>query len=106
MLTKGTHCAILIMMKFVWKEDKNKLLKEHRKISFEQIVLAIENKQVVDVLEHPNQKKYRGQKFFMIEMDNYVYVVPAYISDSGDECYLKTVYPSRKYTDKYLRGRR
>ena len=93
-------------MKFLWKEEKNELLKKHRKISFEQIVLAIENKKVVDVFEHPNQEKYKGQKYILVEYNNYVHVVPVKISDSGEECHLITVYPSRKYTDKYLRGKK
>ena len=92
-------------MRFSWKEDKNELLKQHRNISFEQIVLSIENKQVVDVIEHPNQKKYKGQVFILVEYNNYIYVVPAFISDSRDECNLNTIYPSRKYTDKFLRGK-
>ena len=90
-------------MRFLWKEDKNDLLKQQRNISFEQIVLSIENKQIVDVMEHPNQKKYKGQIVILVERDNYVYVVPASISDSGEECHLKTIFPSRKYTDKFLR---
>jgi len=68
-------------------------------------VLSMENRQIVDVIEHPNQKKYRGQIFIMIEKNKYIYVVPASISDSGDECHLKTIYPSRKYTDKYIRSK-
>ena len=93
-------------MRFLWKEDKNDLLKQYREISFEQIVLAIENKQIVDVIEHPNQEKYKGQVFILVENNNYIYVVPAIVSDSGEECHLKTIYPSRKYTDKYLRGKK
>jgi len=89
-------------MRFVWEEEKNKLLKQERNISFEQIVLAIENRQIIDILENPNQKKYKGQKFIMVESNNYVYVVPAIFSVSGEECHLKTIYPSRKYTEKYL----
>jgi uncharacterized DUF497 family protein len=89
-------------MKFVWQEEKNKLLKRERNISFEQIILAIENKQIVDVMEHPNQKSYKGQLYIMVESNNYVYVVPANISESGEECNLITIYPSRKYTNKYL----
>jgi len=92
-------------MRFSWKEDKNDLLKQHRKISFEQIILSIENKQIIDVIEHPNQEKYKGQIFILVERDNYVYVVPALISDSGEECHLKTIYPSCKYTDKFLRSK-
>jgi uncharacterized DUF497 family protein len=91
-------------MGFTWVESKNKLLKQHRNISFEQIVLAIENTQIIDVLEHPNQKKYKEQIFILVEINNYVYVVPAIISKSEEKCHLKTIYPSRKYTDKYLRG--
>jgi uncharacterized DUF497 family protein len=91
-------------MRFLWKADKNDLLKKHRNISFEQIVLAMENKQVLDILEHPNQEKYKGQIFILIEKNNYVYVVPAFISESGEECHLKTIYPSRKYTNIFLRS--
>jgi len=39
------------------------------------------------------------------EKNKYVYVVPACISASGEECRLKTIYPSRKYTNKYLRSK-
>ena len=93
-------------MRFIWKEEKNDLLKQHRNISFEQIILSVENKQIIDILEHPNQNKYKGQIFILVERDNYVYVVPAAISDSGEECLLKTIFPSRKYTDKYLRSKK
>jgi len=91
-------------MRFVWDEDKNKVLKQQRNISFEQIVLSIENKQIVDVIEHPNKEKYKGQIYIMINYDEYIYVVPAAISNSGEECHLKTIYPSRKYTKKYIRS--
>ena len=92
-------------MRFLWKEDKNDLLKKHRKISFEQILLSIQNKQIVDVFDHPNQEKYKGQIYILVERNNYIYVVPASISDSGEECHLKTIFPSRKYTDKFLRSK-
>jgi uncharacterized DUF497 family protein len=93
-------------MRFLWKEDKNTLLKQHRNISFEQIVLSIENKQILDVMEHPNQEKYKGQIYILVESNNYVYIVPAFISESGIECHLKTIFPSRKYTDKFLRSKK
>jgi len=59
-------------MKFVRQEDKNKLLKQERNISFEQVVFAIENKQIVDIMEHPNQEKYKRQKFILVEINSYV----------------------------------
>jgi uncharacterized DUF497 family protein len=89
-------------MRFFWNDEKNTLLKQTRNISFEQIVLAIEEKNVVDVIEHPNQKKYNRQKFILVNVNDYIHVVPALFSSSGEECLLKTVYPSRKYTKKYL----
>ena len=52
MLSKGTH--YIISMKFLWEENKNHLLKKDQEISFEAIVLSIENKQIVSVIEHPN----------------------------------------------------
>jgi uncharacterized DUF497 family protein len=91
-------------MRFVWDEDKNKVLKQQRNISFEQIILSIENKQIVDVIEHPNKEKYKGQIYIMVNYDEYIYVVPAAISNSGEKCHLKTIYPSRKYTKKYIRS--
>jgi uncharacterized DUF497 family protein len=94
--------AIGCIMKYIWKEEKNTLLKETRNVSFEQVVIAIEEKRIVDVIEHPNQEKYKGQIFILVDMSNYVYVVPAYID--GENCYLKTIYPSRKYTERYLRN--
>jgi len=93
-------------MRFLWEEKKNELLKKNRKISFEQVVLSIENRQIVDVIEHPNQEKYKGQIFILIDINNYIYVVPAIFSDSNEECHLKTIYPSRKYTDEYLRSKK
>ena len=94
------------MMRFSWNEEKNNLLKRRREISFEQIVLSIENNQVVDVIENPNQEKYKGQVFILVDFENYIYVVPATISDSEEECFLKTIFPSRKYTDNYLRSKK
>ena len=65
-----------INMRFLWKEDKNDLLKQHRGISFEQVVLSIESKQIVDVIEHPNQEKYKGQIFILVERNDMFTLFP------------------------------
>ena len=91
-------------MRFIWDNNKNELLKKNRSISFEQVLISIENDQIVDVIENPNQKKYKNQIFILVKINNYIYIVPAFISESGKECHLKTIYPSRKYTEKYLRS--
>ena len=46
---------------FDWNEEKNQRLVAQRGISFERIVSAIEQGDLVDVLEHPNQERYAGQ---------------------------------------------
>ena len=90
------------MKTFSWNDEKNALLKAERQVSFEEIVLYIEMGCLLDVLEHPNQEKYKGQKIFVVQVDDYVYLVP--FVDTEDEVFLKTVIPSRKATKKYLKG--
>jgi uncharacterized DUF497 family protein len=88
---------------FSWNPEKNKILKEERGISFEEIVLYIELGFLVDVLENPNQEKYKGQKIFVVQGTDYVYLVPFVENES--EIFLKTIIPSRKATKRYLKGR-
>jgi uncharacterized DUF497 family protein len=89
---------------FDWDENKNKWLKENRGLSFEQIIFCIENGQLIDVIRHPNQKRYKGQKMYLVVVDDYVYIVP-FVENDGNH-FLKTVFPSRKYTKRYKeRGR-
>jgi uncharacterized DUF497 family protein len=82
-------------MRFAWDEEKNQQLQAFRHISFEQIVLAIDDGRVVDVIQNPNQGRYKNQLFILVEIENYVYVVPVVTSESGEEFFLKTIYQSR-----------
>ncbi|MCK6583958.1 MAG: BrnT family toxin [Anaerolineales bacterium] len=90
------------MKYFSWNDEKNEILREERQVSFEDVVFYIEQGFLLDVLEHPNQEKYKGQKIFVVQMDDYVYLVP-FIEDDR-EIFLKTIIPSRKATKKYLKG--
>ncbi len=90
------------MKYFSWNEDKNDLLKSERQVSFEDIVFYIEKGFLLDVLEHPNQEKYKGQKIFVLQIDDYVYLIP--FIENEHEVFLKTIIPSRKATKKYLKG--
>ena len=72
-----------------------------RGISFEEIVFHIERGDVLDVLENPN-KRYAGQQIFVVNVQEYVYLVPFVESES--HVFLKTIIPSRKATRKYLRS--
>ena len=85
---------------FVWDEAKNERLKRERQIGFEEIVFHIERGDLLDILEHPNQERYAGQRIFVVRRDAYAYLVP-FVEDAGS-VFLKTIIPSRKMTRKYL----
>jgi len=88
---------------FRWNPDKNDSLKSQRGISFEEIVLAIEEDGLRDVLVHPNQRRYPGQVVLVVAYRNYIYLVPSV--EESTHYFLKTIIPSRKATRDYL-GRR
>jgi uncharacterized DUF497 family protein len=79
-----------------WNAQKNQLLIEERGISFEKIVFEISMGNELDVVMHPNQVKYPGQMISLVEVDDYVYLVPFVETES--EIFLKTIIPSRKAT--------
>jgi len=87
---------------FSWDADKNERLKAARGISFEEIVFHIERGDMLDILEHPNQDRYRGQRIFVVNVGGYAYLVP--FLETENEVVLKTIIPSRKVTKKYLTG--
>lgn len=89
-------------MDYFWDIEKNKKLIAERGISFEQIVFFIEQDNLLDVIEHPNSIKYQNQMIFVVAVHKYVYLVP--FIETKEEVFLKTIYPSRKLTKKYLRG--
>jgi uncharacterized DUF497 family protein len=89
---------------FSWNEDKNEQLKKSRNISFERVIIAIQNNDILDVLENPKNDKYRDQILIIVDIENYAFVVPAVKGKDG--YFLKTIFPSRKYIKKYLSGAR
>lgn len=88
------------MKYFDWNKEKNQRLKEERDICFEDVVDAISEGKVLDTFNHPNQKKYPGQKVYIVEVRGYAYFV-AHVEDR-EKVFLKTIYPSREATKKYL----
>ncbi len=89
-------------MFFNWNNDKNKWLILNRNISFEQVVVAIENGDFFEIMKHPNLK-YPNQFMILVNINDYIYCIPSVIN--GNEYFLKTIYPSRKFTDKFLKRR-
>ena len=89
---------------FNWDNKKNRWLKKQRNITYEQIIVAIESNAIVDILEHPNKDRYPDQLLILVNINDYIYAVPTTVEKN--EFFLKTIYPSRKYTELYLNSKR
>lgn len=87
-------------MIFDWSIEKNAILKKERWISFEEIVWAIWEWKLLDIINHPNQAKYPNQQIFCVQVYEYVYLVP--FVKNGEIIFLKTIISSRKATKQYL----
>jgi uncharacterized DUF497 family protein len=83
-----------------WNREKNEWLRINRGICFEDILFYLDNNYLIDDVEHPNQSKYSGQRMMVLNIAEYIYLVP-YV-ESEDEIFLKTIIPSRKATKNYL----
>lgn len=81
-----------------WDAEKNEKLISDRGISFEMIAKAIEDGMILDIIDHPTRP---NQQIYIVKINKYAVSVPFIRAD--DHIFLKTAYPSRKYTKKYLR---
>ena len=92
------------MKQITWSAAKNRELKENpnRAACFEDIVAAMESGGLLDDIEHVSSAKYPHQRMYVVLLNDYVYCVP-YVTN-GSEVFLKTIFPSRKFTQIYLKG--
>lgn len=92
------------MKTFRWSQEKNAELKRNRRVSFEEVVLAIDNGGLLDVVEHPKRLRYPNQAVFVVVVAGYVHLVP--FVEEPEYIFLKTIIPSRKATREYgIRGK-
>ena len=93
--------AYIFNMKYLnWNPQKNEILKKERGISFEEIAYLIESGQIIGIEENPSRP---NQKIYILKIENYAFIVP-YV-ENDNEIFLKTAFPSRKYTKRYgLKG--
>lgn len=92
------------MLYYKWNSEKNKQLKLQRGIGFEQIVLHIEKGDILEIVNHPNNDKYPHQQIIIVNISEYAYLVPFIQEEKG--MFLKTIIPSRKVTNHYLRDKK
>ena len=91
------------MINITWDPDKGRLLRKDLTrggIGFEDCVVALEEGRILTDIPNPNSH-YPRQHLFILEINQYAYVVP-YV-ESEDGLFLKTFFPSRKHTAQYLR---
>jgi len=97
---RHTLCYAAPVKHYAWDPAKNEWLKRERGVSFEDVVFHIEAGDEVDLLEHPNQQRYPGQKISVVLIEGCADLVP--FVDSESEIFLKTIVPSRKLSRPYL----
>ena len=88
---------------FRWDPDKNEQLIQERGVSFEQIAIAVENGDLLQIVQHPNVEKYPRQKIMIVGIDGYAFLIP--FVEEIDYLFLKTIIPSRKATRDFIVGK-
>ncbi len=94
------------MKRIVWNSEKADLLRNNPargNVGFEECLLAIEENRVLDIIPN-SSSNHPGQEMLVLEINGYAFCVP--FVETGDEIFLKTVFPSRKHTAIYLTGSR
>jgi len=89
-------------IEFEWHNEKSERIKRERGLSFDEIVEKIRQGAVLDILD--NREEFEGQKLLILNIDNYVWVVP--IEFRGNKIRLITAFRSRKFTKMYLGGKK
>lgn len=85
-----------------FNEEKNQLLKAIRGVCFEDVAVALKNNQLLANVSHPDLRRSH-QKIYIVQINNYAYAVPYVINVQKKEIFLKTIYPSRVFSKKYLK---
>ena len=91
------------MKPILWNPEKAAVLRAdpaRQGVGFEECLIAIEEGRVLADIPNPSPQ-FQHQRMFVLDINNYAYVVP-YV-ESAESYFLKTVFPSRKHTQEYLR---
>lgn len=88
------------MKPFRWDPEKNQQLAQERGVSFEQVVVAVETGNLLQILPHPNPEKYPRHKIMVVAIEQYAYLAP--FAEEIDHFFLRTLIPSRKATRDFI----
>ncbi|OGO92793.1 MAG: toxin [Coxiella sp. RIFCSPHIGHO2_12_FULL_42_15] len=87
---------------YEFSAEKNQQLINERGISFDEVVAAIEEGALLDIVPHPNPAKFPNQEIYILNINSYVYLVP-FVRKDKNTVFLKTIFPHRKLTKQYLK---
>lgn len=90
------------MYRFDFSNEKDLILRETRGIGFREVIKAAQQGRILNDLEDANQEEYPDQRLLIVEINGYAYVAPYVFNAKQKVSFLKTVYPSRKATKRYL----
>jgi uncharacterized DUF497 family protein len=82
------------MKEFRWNNDKNERLKKERGVSFEEIL----DSKFLGAEKHNTRNNQIVLKF---EYKKYTWIIPCVVEE--EYIFLKTLYPSRKYTKTHTK---
>lgn len=88
-------------LQFTFNVEKSEFLKVTRGVSFVEIIAAIEEGNLLDNIAHPSHK-HPNQRMLVVKIGHYAYVVPYVFQGTQQRLLLKTLYPSRVMTRKYI----
>jgi hypothetical protein len=91
------------MKSILWNPDKGRIIRDdpaRNNVGFEECLIAIEEGNVLADISNPSPQ-FPHQRMMVLNINEYAYVVP-YV-ETEDGIFLKTIFPSRKHTAKYLK---
>jgi hypothetical protein len=88
-----------------FSEEKDELLKATRGLGFEEIIKHLNSGDLLADQHNPSQNR-ANQRIYVVKVGEYAYAVPYVINEQKREVFLKTLYPSRAYTKRFIQGGR
>ncbi len=86
-------------MRYEWDPKRNEGLKIYIYIYLEKIIFHLSQSNIWKTSDHHYQKKYPGQKIYLVIVEDYIYLVPRIIGK--EYIFLKTIIPKRRATKDY-----
>ena len=83
------------MKEFKWNRAKEEKVKKERGVAFQDVLAS----KFIGMDEHATRK---NQIVLFFEFNEYVWVVPCI--EEEEKYFVKTMFPSKKYTKKHKRG--